>query len=102
MDEGKNEDNKPVATNSDQKAEHINLRVVSQHGAEVYFKIKQNTQLKKLMSAYCERQGQQSQAIRFVYDGNRLQETDTPEKLGMADDDVIDAVLAQTGGMNVK
>ena len=80
------------------KEEHINIRVVGQHGGEVYFKIKQLMPLKKLMSAYCDRQGQALQAIRFVYDGNRISETDTPKSLGMEDNDVIDAMLAQTGG----
>ena len=44
--------------------EHLNLKVKSQvhfhliqDGEEVFFKIKATTQLKKLMDAYCQRQG---------------------------------------------
>jgi small ubiquitin-related modifier len=37
-------------------AEQLNLKVKSQDGEEVFFKIKSSTQLKKLMDAYCQRQ----------------------------------------------
>jgi len=36
--------------------EQLNLKVKSQDGEEVFFKIKNSTQLKKLMDAYCQRQ----------------------------------------------
>jgi len=71
---------------------------VAQEGTEVYFKIKKNTPLRKLMDAYCERQGVASNAVRFLYDGNRITAEQTPKDLEMDDNDVIDAVLMQTGG----
>ena len=37
------------------RTEKLNLKVKSQDGEEVIFKIKANTQLKKLMDAYCQR-----------------------------------------------
>lgn len=36
-------------------SEHINLKVTGQDGSVVHFKIKRNTPLRKLMSAYCDR-----------------------------------------------
>ncbi|KAJ3041332.1 Small ubiquitin- modifier 1 [Rhizophlyctis rosea] len=75
----------------------ISLKVKSQEN-EVYFKIKAKTQLKKLMATYCERQGKQPNQVRFLYDGVRLTETQTPEELGMEDDDVIDVMTEQLGG----
>ncbi len=48
---GQEEDKKPT----DQGA-HINLKVKGQDGNEVFFRIKRSTQLRKLMSAYCDRQ----------------------------------------------
>jgi small ubiquitin-related modifier len=36
--------------------------------------------------------------IRFLFDGNRLRENQTPDELEMEDDDVIDAMLFQVGG----
>lgn len=38
-----------------QESEHINLKVLGQDNAVVQFKIKRQTPLKKLMTAYCER-----------------------------------------------
>eukprot|EP01114_Cavostelium_apophysatum_P000714 TRINITY_DN1064_c0_g1_i2.p1 TRINITY_DN1064_c0_g1~~TRINITY_DN1064_c0_g1_i2.p1 ORF type:complete len:104 (-),score=14.20 TRINITY_DN1064_c0_g1_i2:40-351(-) len=76
----------------------INLRVVAQDGSEVYFKIKKNTPLRKLMEAYCQRQSVDQNSIRFLYDGQRLSPDQTPKELELEDNDIIDAVLQQTGG----
>ena len=47
----------------------------------MHFRIKKNTPLKKLMTAYCERQGLSQGAIRFVFDGDNIEETDTPSRV---------------------
>ncbi|KAJ8906465.1 hypothetical protein NDN08_002958 [Rhodosorus marinus] len=77
----------------------INLRVKDGGGNEVQFRIKKSTQLKKLMDVYCQRMGAQPNTFRFIFDGNRVGETDTPEKLEMEQGDVIDALVFQQGGM---
>lgn len=64
----------------------------------MYFKIRKTTPLKRLMDAYCSRQGLQASNVRFLYDGERLKDDSTPEGLAMEDNDVIDAVAQQTGG----
>ncbi|KAK9938648.1 hypothetical protein M0R45_015373 [Rubus argutus] len=87
------EDKKPA----DQTA-HINLKVKSQDGNEVFFRIKRNTQLKKLMNAYCDRQSVEMNSIAFLFDGRRLRAEQTPDELEMEDGDEIDAMLHQTGG----
>lgn len=78
--------------------EHVNLKVCGQDGSVVQFKIKKNTQLKKLMNAYCDRQGLDAAQIRFRFDGTPIQDTDTPSALDMEDDDTIDVFQEQTGG----
>eukprot|EP01130_Rhizamoeba_saxonica_P006806 TRINITY_DN2722_c0_g1_i1.p1 TRINITY_DN2722_c0_g1~~TRINITY_DN2722_c0_g1_i1.p1 ORF type:complete len:112 (+),score=18.53 TRINITY_DN2722_c0_g1_i1:44-337(+) len=80
------------------ESEHIGIRVVSQDGSEVLFKIKKSTQLKKLMTTYCSRSGLDPNGIRFIYDGQRVRDEQTPLQLRMQDNDVIDAVLEQLGG----
>ncbi|MQL05622.1 hypothetical protein EI015_26490, partial [Escherichia coli] len=87
------EDKKP----NDQSA-HINLKVKGQDGNEVFFRIKRNTQLKKLMNAYCDRQSVDLNSIAFLFDGRRLRAEQTPDELEMEDGDEIDAMLHQTGG----
>ncbi|CAO3654244.1 unnamed protein product [Mucor hiemalis] len=78
--------------------EHINLKVVGSDCNEVFFKIKRSTQLRKLMEAYCERQGKQPGSVRFLYDGTRVLPQDTPNELDMDDGDCIDVMVEQIGG----
>ncbi|KAI8538070.1 hypothetical protein RHMOL_Rhmol09G0073100 [Rhododendron molle] len=91
------EEKKPPVGDQAQ-SNQINLKVKSQEGNEVFFRIKNNTQLKKLMTAYCERQSLDAKAIVFLFDGHRIKAEQTPEQLGMEDGDEIDAMLHQTGG----
>ena len=56
----------------------MNIKVTDNNN-EVFFKIKRTTQLKKLMDAFCERQGKSIQSCRFLFDGQRVNPTDNPE-----------------------
>ncbi|KAB2636571.1 small ubiquitin-related modifier 1-like [Pyrus ussuriensis x Pyrus communis] len=91
---GREAEKKPL----DQSAAHINLKVKGQDGNEVFFRIKHTTQLKKLMTAYCDRQSVDLNSVAFLFDGRRLRPEQTPEELEMEDGDEIDAMLHQTGG----
>lgn len=87
------------AVKSEQSAAaQISLKVVNADGAEMFFKIKTTTQLKKLFDAYCKKQGVSRQSVRFLFDGTPVDETKSPEELGMEEEDVIDAMVEQTGG----
>lgn len=81
-----------------EKDAHVQITVVNQNGADVVFKIKPTTQLKKMFDVYCQRQGVRGDTVRFLFNGQRLQPTQTPLDLEMHEGDVIDAVLQQTGG----
>jgi small ubiquitin-related modifier len=63
------------------KSEHINVKVVNAEGNEVFFKIKKSTPLKKLMEAYCKRQGLSQGSVRFSFDGNRIDGEQTAEEV---------------------
>ena len=76
----------------------IAIKVVSQDGSEVYFKIKKTTQFRKLMDAFASRRQIKQSDIRFLFDGNRVQPEQTAEDIGMEDGDIMDAVTEQTGG----
>lgn len=60
--------------------EHLNIKVTDNNN-EVFFKIKRSTKLEKLMNAFCERQGKTLQSVRFLFEGQRVQQTDTPESV---------------------
>ncbi|KAK4507701.1 hypothetical protein PRZ48_001436 [Zasmidium cellare] len=78
-------------------SEHLNIKVTDNNN-EVFFKIKRSTQLKKLMDAFCERQGKSPQQVRFLFDGQRVNATDTPDALEMADGDTLEVHQEQIGG----
>lgn len=63
-----------------QQSEHLNIKVTDNNN-EVFFKIKRTTQLKKLMDAFCERQGKTFHSVRFLFDGTRVNPTDNPESV---------------------
>ncbi|KAG0649708.1 Ubiquitin SMT3 [Hyphodiscus hymeniophilus] len=59
--------------------EHLNIKVTDNNN-EVFFKIKRTTALKKLMDAFCERQGK------------------APNSLDMQDGDTLEVHQEQIGG----
>ena len=76
----------------------IQVRVRSADGNQVYFRIKPTTQMQKLMTAYCERLGQNVNSVRFLHDGDRISAEKTATELGIRNGDVIDAMIQQVGG----
>ncbi|KAF8542047.1 ubiquitin-related domain-containing protein [Trichophaea hybrida] len=85
---------KPEASES---TEHLNIKVTDGNN-EVFFKIKRTTQLKKLMDAFCDRQGKAPNSVRFLFDGTRVNATDSPENLDMQDGDTLEVHQEQIGG----
>ena len=63
------------------KSEHLNIKVTDNNN-EVFFKIKRTTALSKLMNAFCDRQGKNLQSVRFLFDGSRVNPSDSPESVG--------------------
>lgn len=90
MSDEEKKDNKPT--------DHLNLKVKSQDGNEVYFKVKRTTQFSKVMSAYCKKVGAEQESVRFLFDGTRIRPDQTPGDLDMEDEDEIDAMVTQVGG----
>jgi len=74
------ESGSPNGPKPDEQPEHLNIKVTDSNN-EVFFKIKRTTQLKKLMDAFCERQGKSPQSVRFLFDGQRVNPTDNPESV---------------------
>ncbi|KAK0618597.1 ubiquitin-related domain-containing protein [Bombardia bombarda] len=77
--------------------EHLNIKVTDNNN-EVFFKIKRSTKLEKLMTAFCERQGKNLNSVRFLFEGQRVQPTDTPDTLEMQDSDTLEVHQEQVGG----
>ncbi|EDP44099.1 hypothetical protein MGL_1496 [Malassezia globosa CBS 7966] len=99
--------------------EQLNIKVKDAEGNEVFFKVKRTTKLAKLKRAYAERMGKPENSVRFIFDGQRVGDDDTAEsvrtsflcnglrgqvrtnmgQLDMNDQDEIDAMIEQLGGV---
>ena len=68
-------------------------------GEETYFKIKKSTKMQKVFDTYAQRKGVQASSLRFLLDGDRIQPDQTPKQLELDDQDQIDCMLEQSGGI---
>ena len=68
---------------------------------KIMFRVKKTTKFAKIMEIYCNRSGIARRQVRFLFDGQVIKETDTPESLGVEDDDQIDAAIEQVGGCSL-
>merc|ERR1712129_327218 len=80
------------------ETEYIKLKVVGQDSNEIHFRVKQTTQMGKLKKSYSERVGVPITSLRFLFDGRRINDDETPKALEMEQDDVIEVYQEQTGG----
>merc|ERR1712025_299902 len=78
--------------------EYIKLKVVGQDSNEIHFRVKMTTQMGKLKKSYSERVGVPVSSLRFLFDGRRINDDETPKQLEMEQDDVIEVYQEQTGG----
>jgi small ubiquitin-related modifier len=77
-----------------QPQDYIKLKVVGQDSNEVHFRVKYGTSMAKLKKSYAERTGVNINSLRFLFDGRRIGDEDTPKTLEMEEDDVIEVYLA--------
>lgn len=54
------------------------------------------------MNAYCERASLAMATVRFRFDGQAINELDTPDTLEMEEGDTIEVYQQQTGGFKLK
>lgn len=78
-----------------QEPEQLNIKVKDADGNEVFFKVKKHTKLAKLQRAYAERMGKPASSIRFLFEGQRINDEDTADSLGIEDGEEIDAMVEQ-------
>ena len=79
------------------ETEYIKLKVVGQDSNEIHFRVKMATQMCKLKKSYSERVGAPIASLRFLFDGKRINDEETPKSLEMEQDDVIEVYQEQTG-----
>ena len=52
----------------------------------------------KLKKSYSDRQGVALNSLRFLFDGRRINDDETPKQLEMENDDTIEVYQEQVGG----
>ncbi|KAG7215709.1 hypothetical protein INR49_022066 [Caranx melampygus] len=92
------QETKPTSQDGGDKkdGEYIKLKVIGQDSSEIHFKVKMTTHLKKLKESYSQRQGVPASTLRFLFEGQRIADNQTPKELGMEDEDVIEVYQEQT------
>ena len=86
------------ASENKDETEYIKLKVVGQDSNEIHFRVKMSTQMGKLKKSYAERVGVPISSLRFLFDGRRINDDESPKALEMEQDDVIEVYQEQTGG----
>lgn len=98
-DQGSSQDAKANIAAGD-SGEYIKVKVVSQDSSEIHFRVKFTTPMSKIKKSYSERVGVPVSSLRFLFDGKRINDTDTPKQLEMEEDDTIEVYQEQQGGAN--
>ena len=78
-------------------ANKLKIYVQTQEGVEACFIVKRNASLGKVFKAYLEQVSLEMKHVRFCFDGEGLSENDTPEGVGMEDENIIDCIIFQVG-----
>lgn len=77
---------------------HVTIRVQKEHANDIVMKIKRDVRLGRMMLVYCDHLRLEAAALRFSFEGRRVQEWDTPEGIGLEDGDIIDVWSDMSGG----
>ena len=83
---------------AEQEEKTITLQLKLGDEDPVFFKVKKETKMAKVMGAYASRKGQAVSSLKFTFDGSKIKDTDTPKMLEMEENDMIDVFLEQQGG----
>jgi small ubiquitin-related modifier len=81
---------------------HVNITIKDPQGEETYFRVKRSTRMRKLFQAFCKRSNIDPSTMRFFFSGERINEDQTPEDLGLHDGDKIDAFVRQVAGCSAR
>ncbi|KAJ3566213.1 hypothetical protein NP233_g7141 [Leucocoprinus birnbaumii] len=76
----------------------LSLSIHNYDGNSITVKVRPNMPFGKIFNAALKKFEKEPGSLRFLYDGKRIQEEDTPASMEMEDGDQIDAQLPQIGG----
>lgn len=85
-----------------EELDFVRVKVVGEGQSGVYFKLKRSTVFVKLKEYYSKHVGIPAESLKFLVDGNRIHDMDSPAKLNLKDDVQIDVYFVQTGGADIQ
>jgi small ubiquitin-related modifier len=77
---------------------YINLKVLGQDGSNVEFRVLHDDRFEKLINVYCNIANVSKEHIRFRFDGEPVNEFESPMSLHMLDGDTIEIFQEQISG----
>lgn len=100
--EAKNESTERVGSSptssTSQPTPKLKLRFNEQNGHEVFILVSPQMPFSKIFKGYTTKRNLDHGHVRFLFDGNRIKEDDTPKSLMMENEDIVDVLAQQTGG----
>ena len=80
---------------------NVIIRLKDQGGDETFFKVKKSTMMQQIFKAYATRKGVNRRSLKFLIDGTRIDGAETPQSLGLEDQDQVDCILQMIGDIGV-
>ena len=72
------------------RSDFLFLKGKGQDGSEMFFKVKPSTKMCELFAAYASKKSIEQRSVKFLFDGNRIKDDDTPVSLGLKNHDEVD------------
>ncbi|KAF8099088.1 hypothetical protein N665_0251s0013 [Sinapis alba] len=82
-----------------QKSGTLEQIILSYDDVDVYFRIKKDVGLRKMMEAFSVKKGEDMSVFAFLFDGVHIKPDQTPNELELEDGDEIQAFLHQIAGV---
>ncbi|TNJ27735.1 Sentrin [Giardia muris] len=83
----------------EEQGQKTSILLSDEHGTlTTTYNVKDTVALSKVFDNFCNRNGFQRTDVRFYFEGTRINDNDTIQKLGIKDKDTIDVVRNQIGG----
>jgi len=80
-------------------SEYIKLNVVGPDSNEIHYRVKQNTEMGKLMKSHSEKIGVPVSSLEFFFDEERINDYETAETLQMEQNDVVEVRVKRKQGL---
>jgi len=65
---------------------------------KIFSSLSHNVLIKQIFDAFLQRKSLQPGSVRFLFDGERVREDQSPQELDMEDGDSLDVMMEQVGG----